>query len=177
MTGSTAQLMNGVLLLVTFFCCRIVWGSYMSVAVFKDMWAWVMNTKEPHFLHFLSSEKRHIQEPLLPHQSAMMRFTANETLPVWLMGSYLISNIVLHTLNFYWFAKMITALRKRFSPPLGTRNASQTQKRTKDSAKATKKALLQADEHKAKGVAGAGFGGQTSALDTDATRYRTRRKV
>lgn len=37
-------------------------------------------------------------------------------LPIWLAGIYLLSNLVLHTLNVVWFGKMIKAVRKRFEP-------------------------------------------------------------
>lgn len=46
----------------------------------------------------------------------MMRFAGNEFCPLWLALTYLGSNIVLNTLNFYWFGKMIEAVRKRFVP-------------------------------------------------------------
>ena len=36
--------------------------------------------------------------------------------PVWLACTYLGSNIVLNTLNFYWFGKMVEAVKKRFRP-------------------------------------------------------------
>lgn len=47
----------------------------------------------------------------------MMRFAKNEFCPLWLAMIYLGSNIVLNTLNFYWFGKMIDAVRKRFVTP------------------------------------------------------------
>jgi len=36
--------------------------------------------------------------------------------PVWLAGTYVLSNVTLNTLNWYWFVKMITAVKKRFEP-------------------------------------------------------------
>ena len=36
--------------------------------------------------------------------------------PQLLFGTYLLSNATLTCLNFYWFSKMISALRKRFEP-------------------------------------------------------------
>jgi len=51
-----------------------------------------------------------------------MRFNAvREDVPFWLAASYLASNITLNGLNWYWFGKMIEAIRKRFDPPFGTR--------------------------------------------------------
>ena len=45
-----------------------------------------------------------------------MRFQGEGIIPVWLACTYLVSNIVLNTLNFYWFGKMIEAVKKRFRP-------------------------------------------------------------
>lgn len=46
-----------------------------------------------------------------------MRFAGDEVVPLWLALTYLLSNLVLNALNFYWFSKMIDAVRKRFVPP------------------------------------------------------------
>lgn len=51
-----------------------------------------------------------------PLQNDIMRFADNEFIPLWLGFTYLGSNVVLNTLNFYWFGKMIEAVRKRFQP-------------------------------------------------------------
>lgn len=39
MTGSTAQLVNGVTLIATFGCSRLLWGTYQSVRMYQDIWA------------------------------------------------------------------------------------------------------------------------------------------
>ena len=52
-----------------------------------------------------------------PIHDDIMRFAGEEIVPLWLAFTYLGSNIVLNTLNFYWFGKMIEAVRKRFQPP------------------------------------------------------------
>ena len=44
-----------------------------------------------------------------------MRFAGDYPMPAWLAIVYLSSNIVLNTLNFYWFGKMIETIKKRFS--------------------------------------------------------------
>ena len=36
--GSTLQVANGVVLMVTFACCRLLWGAYMTVTFFSDVW-------------------------------------------------------------------------------------------------------------------------------------------
>ncbi|CAD6573002.1 MAG: hypothetical protein ASARMPRED_005823 [Alectoria sarmentosa] len=86
MTGSTAQLVNGIALVTTFGASRLVWGTYQSVRMYQDIW------------------------------------TAFETpgglpVPPWLAVAYVVSNTMLSVLNFYWFGRMITTLRKRFEKP------------------------------------------------------------
>ncbi len=52
----------------------------------------------------------------VPVHNDIMRFAGKEYLPLWLAIIYLGSNLVLNTLNFFWFGKMIAAMRKRFEP-------------------------------------------------------------
>ncbi|KAL2684923.1 hypothetical protein Neosp_006016 [[Neocosmospora] mangrovei] len=100
MTGTKAQLYNGLMLLFTFFTCRLVYGTYMSVSVFKDVWAGI-NTHP------------NVETLTTP----VMAFAHEDsTVPVWLGAAYLASNITLNSLNFYWFFMMIRAVRKRFEP-------------------------------------------------------------
>lgn len=113
MTGSKAQLYNGIALIVTFAGCRLCWGSYQSIAVFRDIWTamqtpgTVVNMAQEHNATIIAST-----DP----KREVMRFANEETIPVWLAASYLLSNITLNTLNWYWFEKMIAAVRKRFTP-------------------------------------------------------------
>ena len=53
----------------------------------------------------------------MPIHDGIMQFAGEEFVPLWLAFTYLGSNVVLNTLNFYWFGKMIDAVRKRFQPP------------------------------------------------------------
>lgn len=55
-----------------------------------------------------------------------MRFAKEGSVPVWLACTYLGSNVVLNTLNFYWFGKMIETVKKRFRTPRheGSRGAA-----------------------------------------------------
>ncbi len=48
-------------------------------------------------------------------RAEIMRFAGDYAMPAWLAVVYLSSNIVLNTLNFYWFGKMIETIRKRFA--------------------------------------------------------------
>ena len=86
MTGSTAQLVNGVALLVTFGSSRLAWGVYQSVHMYKDIWT-------------------------------AFKTPGGLPVPPWLAIAYVVSNTTLSALNFYWFSKMMQALRKRFEKP------------------------------------------------------------
>lgn len=100
MTGSKAQLYNGILLLFTFFSARLIYGTFQSFYVFNDMWAAVNAHPTKTF-----------------SESLVMQYATSEsTVPTWLAVSYLASNITLNTLNFYWFIMMIRAVLKRFKP-------------------------------------------------------------
>lgn len=38
MTGTTAQLVNGIALISTFGSSRLLWGTYQSVRMYQDIW-------------------------------------------------------------------------------------------------------------------------------------------
>lgn len=38
MTGSRLQLINGIALIASFGVCRLVWGTYQSVNMYRDVW-------------------------------------------------------------------------------------------------------------------------------------------
>jgi hypothetical protein len=108
-TGSRAQLVNGIVLLTTFAGCRLLWGVYQSALIYNDVWqAW------------------HATTPFATRCSAFFRATrlgalvevplACRVLPTWLGVVYVGANTVLTLLNFYWYSKMVKAVRKRFKP-------------------------------------------------------------
>jgi hypothetical protein len=100
MTGSRAQLYNGLMLLFTFFSARLVYGTYQSIRVFGDIVDAIDANPNPDEL-----------------SSPLMLFAHEQsTVPLWIGAVYLASNLVLNGLNFYWFFKMIQAVRKRFVP-------------------------------------------------------------
>ena len=45
----------------------------------------------------------------------LMQYAGNYFIPKWLAVVYLGANIVLNTLNFYWYGKMIETIKKRFT--------------------------------------------------------------
>ena len=102
MTGSRPQWYNGMFLLGSFFCCRLLWGTYQSIRVYQDVWAAL------HYDSLTRSKESGFG------QDAVMRFAGDFPMPAWLAGVYLSSNLVLNTLNFYWFGKMIETIQKRF---------------------------------------------------------------
>lgn len=98
MTGTKAQLYNGLTLLVVFFCCRLVWGAYSSLNIYRDVW---------NALQFDAHEKPSTK-------IAMMRFGGERRLPMWLVVLYMGGHVTLQALNVFWFRKMIAAVKKRF---------------------------------------------------------------
>lgn len=119
LTGSTYQWINGMLLIASFFCCRLLWGNLNSLFVFFDMWTAYrsgMITTSPQ-LWPDSKPPGH----LAADESDLFRFTPGRELPLWLAASYLSANLVLNGLNIYWMGKMVETIRKRFDPPFGTK--------------------------------------------------------
>jgi len=81
MTGSKFQLINGLILIITFFTCRIIWGWYITYQFTQDVYG---------------AYKTH-----------------PEKTPLWLGVTYVVANLLLNSLNVYWFSKMIDSLRRR----------------------------------------------------------------
>lgn len=122
--------------MATFFLCRLVWGSYMSVRVFTDVWA---AYKAGHFavgagpLGMGEGGSSAVSEGIggawgkggawtgEGGRSEMMQYAGDQRIPYWLPGAYLGANLVLNTLNWVWFGKMVETIRKRFEPPFGTK--------------------------------------------------------
>ena len=73
----------------------------------QDVWA---------ALHYdpLTRSSKAIFEPEADN-AEIMRFAGDYDMPTWLAVVYLSSNVVLNTLNFYWFGKMIETIKKRFA--------------------------------------------------------------
>lgn len=131
MTGSKAQWYNGMTLLVVFFSCRIVWGTWQSVYVYQDMWTALQHT--------WSASKSSLLEPINISSSVFQERNGTlcvdgtcaranaeiskfvhhtaDGIPLWLVMTYVASNLTLHALNYYWFSKMIETVLKRFREP------------------------------------------------------------
>ncbi|KAK3298906.1 TLC domain-containing protein [Chaetomium fimeti] len=114
MTGSKPQLYNGIALLVTFFSCRLVWGTYQSVMVYADMWQSVTRGPSPEYLAQAFADPATAGDP----NTNPMYFSRDAApIPFALTAVYLASNLVLNSLNWFWFVKMVAAVKKRFEPP------------------------------------------------------------
>lgn len=137
LTGSTLQWYNGIMLLVTFFCSRLCWGTYQSWRVFQDVWyilyqhpsTTTIRDVKPASEIFIprSGQLCMGADTCLRAQSEVMKFAHEGTprVPLWLGLVYLTSNIILHTLNFYWFGRMIETVRKRFDEKTPSQKANE----------------------------------------------------
>lgn len=133
MTGTKAQLYNGIILLATFFSARLIWGVGQSVMVWYDMYRAIFVGPNTEFMSVTP-----VNEKLPGTEDIMMYAKEAGPLPIWLAAIYLLSNITLNTLNFYWFAKMIKAVRKRFEPGANkTKTESEKLKATTPAGAAT----------------------------------------
>lgn len=114
LTGSAYQAINGALLTSVFFFCRIVWGGYNSYYTFADMYtAWKSG--------LIGTPYVSIAPDMTLADAEVMAFAGSRSLPFWVAGAYLGSNIVLNILNYYWFGKMVSTIRARFDAPWGTK--------------------------------------------------------
>ncbi|KXJ92148.1 DUF887 domain-containing protein [Microdochium bolleyi] len=114
-TGGKVQLYNGFILIGTFFSCRLVWGTLNSYWVAKDILAGLNAT--PTVITALAAKEG--AGVVLPasYAQTMIYVNENTTVPLWLASVYIAANLTLNSLNFYWFFKMIDAIRKRFDTP------------------------------------------------------------
>lgn len=137
MTGSKAQWYNGMLLLSVFFCCRLVWGTWQSAVVYKDMWYALQQTwsaaaspfQTPvdisaHVFHPTRDGSMCIDEACARANAEISRFKHHTAagIPTWLVLTYVASNLVLNFLNYFWFSKMVETVLKRFRAPPGKKS-------------------------------------------------------
>ena len=107
MTGSSAQLYNGITLIAVFCLSRLVWGVFQSVRIYQDMYKVLQNSRSDYTVG-----KDQFVLPDMEGYSAHL--PGNQALPIWLVYTYIGSNTALIVLNFVWFSKMIQAVTKRF---------------------------------------------------------------
>lgn len=126
LTGSKIQLYNGLALLVTFFGCRIVWGTYQSYLIYSDIYT-ALSMSSMSFVDPMLDDGKCIGNASGVGVGGVASCEIGE-LPMWLVTIYLVGNTALSLLNFYWFSQMINAVKKRFVAPGG-----QTDSKTKKS--------------------------------------------
>ncbi|PSN65642.1 hypothetical protein BS50DRAFT_496235 [Corynespora cassiicola Philippines] len=86
MQSSRLYVVNGISLFVVFFCCRIIWGTYLTWAFWQDLWFTYSHEPPP----------------------------GAEKLPTWLLVGHAISAGTLQTLNFVWFFMISRIMLSRF---------------------------------------------------------------
>lgn len=101
--GSNLQIVNGLLLIVTFACCRLIWGSYLTFVFFRDVWT-ALHAPQSSWTEYNYSPS---QRPLILEHRA----------PWWLAVMFMISNAVVMSLSAFWFTKMIATIRKHIETP------------------------------------------------------------
>ncbi|KAL4736758.1 TLC domain-containing protein [Aspergillus similis] len=131
MTGSKLQWYNGMALLVVFFCCRLIWGTWQSALVYMDMFAalrqtWSAGSSSPlnpvnitaQIFQARDDGSLCINEACIRANAEITKYAKHTAVgvPTWLVATYVTSNVILNSLNYYWFSKMIETVMKRFRP-------------------------------------------------------------
>lgn len=123
LTGSTLQLINAGFLLTSFCGCRCIWGTYQSGWIYHDLLK---------ALRLSEAEKPLAVTAGIAQGQAYNVLAGGglgqESVPMWLAGLYLGSNTLLSVLQFYWFGKMVDAVRKRFQGPKSEKNEESKKK-------------------------------------------------
>lgn len=171
MTGSRAQWYNGMLLLFVFFSCRLVWGTWQSAMVYWDMWHALQQTwsatssSSPlsgpvdinaQVFHPVRDGAMYLDKTCARANAEIARFAKYTAggVPTWLVVTYVTSNLILNSLNYYWFTKMIETVLKRFRGPAPEKDRARPEKVTKLNEELAQEIVLEAaskleDEHSA----------------------------
>jgi hypothetical protein len=102
LAGSKIQMVNGIVLMVTFASCRLLWGSYMTFTFFGDVFTAVQADRPSFTLYDYSPS----ESPLaLEHRA-----------PGWVAVAFMCTHTVVMSLSVFWFSKMVAAVRKHVKP-------------------------------------------------------------
>lgn len=184
MTGSRAQWYNGLMLIFSFFTSRLVWGTWQSAAVYMDMFKALRQTwSSPSsvleiFQARAATATACADETCLRANTEVYKFSdyAANGVPAWLVFTYVASNLVLNSLNYYWFSKMIDAVMKRFREPAAAKEKREPGEEIKLKEKAPENAVLDAatklQEQEGSTIAEKVANGQVDLGIADALRRR-----
>lgn len=98
LAGTRLQMVNGIVLMITFASCRLLWGSYMTFTFFGDVWT-AIHAERPSFTLYDYSP---LEQPLALEHHA----------PGWVAISFMFTHTVVMSLSVFWFSKMVTTVRK-----------------------------------------------------------------
>ncbi|KAK1079830.1 hypothetical protein LTR33_006063 [Friedmanniomyces endolithicus] len=107
--GSTLQLVNGMILITVFGCCRLLWGSYMTKTFFGDVWTALHAPRSSWTTYNYSPT----QKPLVLQHHAEW----------WVGIVFLATHTVVMSLSIFWFGKMIATMRRPYAGSNGKRKA------------------------------------------------------
>jgi hypothetical protein len=193
MTGSKLQWYNGIVLLATFFGCRLVWGTYQSFQVFQDTWAAMhLNTTMPGHLDAASVMHNLASSPVftirdgqmcmgeqtcVAAHAEVMKFAGpgTDAVPLWLAVLYLSCNLLLNSLNFFWFARMVETVKKRFNGTPHDEYASEREMMTSVVQEAADS--LEKDSQSGEGEIAVKTTGSQSVVQDGETEINKRRKA
>lgn len=82
--------------MVTFACCRLLWGAYMTFTFFSDVWV-ALHAPAPSLTLYYYSPA---EPPLaLEHRAAW-----------WLAVAFMLTHAVVMSLSAFWFSKMVAMM-------------------------------------------------------------------
>ncbi|KAG0137930.1 hypothetical protein HOY82DRAFT_575813 [Tuber indicum] len=141
-TGSLIQLVNGFFLLTSFFCCRLIWGTWNAFLVFGDLHTLYNNPPAP---VLPPSDDSLIHLDHLETDKIVAYLFAGKNLPLWLIMVYLGSNAILNLLNYYWFYRMIQTVSARFTKDKPVKKEKKEKKEKEKKEKKEKKENTEVD--------------------------------
>lgn len=98
LAGSKLQVVNGIVLMITFACCRLLWGSYMTFTFFGDVWT-AIHAEKPSFT-------------LYDYSSSELPLALEHHAPGWVAVAFMFTHTVVMSLSIFWFSKMVATMRK-----------------------------------------------------------------
>jgi len=106
--GSMLQVVNGIVLMVTFACCRLLWGAYMTFTFFGDVWTALHAPAPSHTLYHFSPAEPSLA---LEHRA-----------PWWVAVTFTLTHTVVMSLSAFWFSKMVATMRGHIKARGGKKN-------------------------------------------------------